>query len=63
MRDRQQFANPSVLSMGPNKDLVVRYEQMPRFGVSSSTQVTSLGDFTTKASKNAWLSIKSYITA
>ena len=62
-RDRQQFANPSVLGMGPSKGLVVRYERMPRFGVSSSAQVAGLSDFTTEASKNARLSIKGYIPA
>ena len=61
--DKQQFANPSVLGMGPSKGLIVRYERMPRFGVSSSAQVQGLNDFTTEATKNARLSIKGYIPA
>ncbi|MBF9142558.1 DUF6268 family outer membrane beta-barrel protein [Hymenobacter properus] len=61
--DRQTFANPSVLGMGPSKGLIVRYERMPRFGVSSSAQVQGLSDFSTEATKNARLSIKGYIPA
>ena len=63
LRDRQQFANPSVLGMGPSKGLIVRYERMPRFGVSSSAQVQGLNDFSTDVNKNARLSIKGYIPA
>ncbi|MBJ6110669.1 hypothetical protein JAO73_16720 [Hymenobacter sp. BT523] len=63
LRDKQQFANPSVLGMGPSKGLIVRYERMPRFGVSSSAQVQGLNDFSTEATKNARLSIKGYIPA
>ena len=63
LRDRQQFANPSVLGMGPSKGLIVRYERMPRFGVASSAQVQGLSDFSTDATKNARLSIKGYIPA
>ena len=61
LRDRQQFANPSVLGMGPSKGLIVRYERMPRFGVASSAQVAGLNNFSTDATKNARLSIKGYI--
>ncbi|HEX8326023.1 MAG TPA: DUF6268 family outer membrane beta-barrel protein [Hymenobacter sp.] len=61
--DRQQFANPSVLGMGPSKGLIVRYERMPRFGVASSAKVAGLNDFSTDATKNARLSIKGYIPA
>ena len=63
LRDRQRFANPSVLGMGPSRGLVVRYERMPRFGISSSAQVAGLNDFNTEATKNARLSIKGYIPA
>ena len=63
LHDKQQFANPSVLGMGPSKGLIVRYERMPRFGVSSSAQVQGLNDFSTDATKNARLSIKGYIPA
>jgi Domain of unknown function (DUF6268) len=63
LRDKQQFANPSVLGMGPSKGLIVRYERMPKFGVSSSAQVQGLSDFSTDATKNARLSIKGYIPA
>ena len=63
LRDRQQFANPSVLGMGPSKGLIVRYERMPKFGVSSSAQVQGLNDFSTDVNKNARLSIKGYIPA
>jgi hypothetical protein len=63
LHDKQIFANPSVLGMGPSKGLIVRYERMPRFGVSSSAQVQGLSDFNTEATKNARLSIKGYIPA
>jgi hypothetical protein len=63
LRDRQRFANPSVLGMGPSRGLVVRYERMPRFRISSSAQVAGLNDFNTEATKNARLSIKGYIPA
>jgi hypothetical protein len=60
---RQQFANPSVLGMGPSKGLIVRYERMPRFSVASSAKVQGLSDFSTDATKNARLNIKGYIPA
>jgi hypothetical protein len=59
----QRFANPSVLGMGPSKGLIVRYERMPQFRVSSKAQVQGLTDFSTEATKNARLSIKGYIPA
>ncbi|GAA4367188.1 hypothetical protein GCM10023185_38850 [Hymenobacter saemangeumensis] len=59
----QRFANPSVLGMGPSKGLIVRYERMPRFNVSSTAKVDGLNDFSTDATKNARLSIKGYIPA
>ena len=61
--DRQRFANPSVLGMGPSKGLVVRYERMPRFGVTSSGQVVGIQDYKGEIDKNARLSIKGYIPA
>jgi hypothetical protein len=61
--DAQTFANPSVLGMGPSKGLIVRYERMPRFNISSTAQVEGLHDFSTDATKNARLSIKGYIPA
>ena len=61
--DRQRFANPSVLGMGPSKGLVVRYERMPTFGVASSGQVVGIRNYAGDISKNARLSIKGYIPA
>jgi len=61
--DAQTFANPSVLGMGPSKGLIVRYERLPKFGVTSTAQVEGLADFSTNATKNARLSIKGYIPA
>ena len=63
LTDRQQFANPSVLGMGPSKGLIVRYERLAKFGVDSKAQVQGLADFSTNATKNARLSIKGYIPA
>ena len=59
----QAFANPSVLGMGPSKGLVVRYERMPQFGVSSKGQVVGISDYSGQIDKNARLSIKGYIPA
>ena len=61
--DKQTFANPSVLGMGPSKGLIVRYERMPTFGVSSSAQVVGIQDYSGEINKNARLSIKGYIPA
>ncbi|WP_156176115.1 DUF6268 family outer membrane beta-barrel protein [Hymenobacter terrenus] len=63
LSDKQKFANPSVLGMGPSKGVIVRYERMPRFRVTSSARVAGLNDFSTDATKNARLSIKGYIPA
>ena len=63
VRDRQQFANPSVIGMGPSKGLIVRYERVPRFGISSRAEVVGLPNYDTDATKNARLSIKGYIPA
>jgi hypothetical protein len=63
LTDKQIFANPSVLGMGPSKGLIVRYERMPRFRVNSNAQVVGLTDYSTDATKNARLSIKGYIPA
>jgi hypothetical protein len=61
--DAKTFANPSVLGMGPSKGLIVRYERIPRFAVTSAAQVVGLSDYRTDATKNARLSIKGYIPA
>ena len=63
LKDKQQFANPSVLGQGPSKGLIFRYERMPRFRVDARGQVQGVGDFQTEATKNARLSIKGYIPA
>jgi len=61
--DQKQFANPSVLGMGPSKGLVVRYERVPKFNVTSTAQVVGLPSYDGAATKNARLSIKGYIPA
>ena len=63
LNDKQIFANPSVLGMGPSKGLIVRYERMPRFQINSNAQVVGLNDTSVHATKNARLSIKGYIPA
>ncbi|WBA40755.1 DUF6268 family outer membrane beta-barrel protein [Hymenobacter canadensis] len=59
--DRQEFATPSVVGMGPSKGLIFHYERMPTFGITSNAQVVGLGDFSADAKKNARLVIKGYI--
>ena len=61
--DKKQFANPSVLGMGPSKGLIVRYERMPTFSVSSTAEVIGITNYSTEATKNARLTIKGYIPA
>ena len=61
--DAQTFANPSVLGMGPSKGLIVRYERMPAFSITSSGQVVGIKDYAGSVDKNARLSIKGYIPA
>lgn len=63
LRDKQQFANPSVLGMGPSKGLIIRYERMPTFGVRSTGEVVGIADHSTEATKNARLTLKGYIPA
>ena len=61
--DKQRFANPSVLGMGPSKGVIVRYERLPRFNVASTAQVVGYKDYAGEVDKNARLSIKGYIPA
>ncbi|GAB3637468.1 hypothetical protein GCM10027422_30580 [Hymenobacter arcticus] len=63
LKDKQQFANPSVLGMGPSKGIIVRYERMPSFGVQATGKVAGVGNYDTEATKNARLTIKGYIPA
>ena len=63
LRDKQQFANPSVLGMGPSKGIIIRYERMPTFGVNSTAEVVGINNYSTSATKNARLTIKGYIPA
>lgn len=63
VRDRQQFANPSVLGMGPSKGLIVRYERTPTFRVGSTAEVAGIPNYATDATKNARLTLKGYIPA
>ncbi|SHL59348.1 hypothetical protein SAMN02746009_03032 [Hymenobacter psychrotolerans DSM 18569] len=59
--DRQEFATPSVVGMGPSKGLVFHYERMPKFRVASDAKVVGLQDYSADAEKNARLVIKGYI--
>ena len=61
--DKQRFANPSVLGMGPSKGLIVRYERLPRFNVASTAQVVGYKNYAGEVDKNARLSIKGYSPA
>jgi hypothetical protein len=63
VRDKQQFANPSVLGMGPSKGIIIRYERMPTFRVSAAGEVPGVANYETDATKNARLTIKGYIPA
>ncbi len=41
--DPQEFANPSVLGQGKSKGVVIRYETLPRFGMSSEGKQNGIG--------------------
>lgn len=60
LRDRQQFANQSVLGMGPSKGLIVRYERLPFDFNIRSTGTNGVPDYATQVKKNANLSVKLY---
>ncbi|GAA4393233.1 DUF6268 family outer membrane beta-barrel protein [Hymenobacter koreensis] len=59
--DEQEFATPSVIGMGPSKGLVLHYERMPRFRVTSEAQVSGVRNYASDADKNARLIIKGYV--
>jgi hypothetical protein len=60
MRDKKQFANQSVLGMGPSKGLIVRYERLPFDFKMRSTGLGSVPSYETLVKKNANLSVKLY---
>jgi hypothetical protein len=61
--DKQQFANPSVLGMGPSKGIILHYERTSPFSVAASSQVAGVNDFNTTAKRNGRLIFKGYIPA
>ncbi|RZK40710.1 MAG: hypothetical protein EOO57_02250 [Hymenobacter sp.] len=63
LKDKQQFAVPSVVGMGPSKGIIFHYERTTPFAVTATPQVAGLGDYSTDASKNAKLIFKGYIPA
>jgi len=63
LADKQQFANPSVLGMGPSKGIIVHYERTTPFSVAAAGQVAGVSDYNTDAKRNGRLIIKGYIPA
>ena len=61
--DKQQFANPSVLGMGPSKGIILHYERTTPFSVAASSQVAGVSDYSTNAKRNGRLIFKGYIPA
>ncbi len=49
--DNKEFANPSVLGMGPSKGITLRYERAPRVGVTSISDATIAGNGSGQVSK------------
>ena len=47
LRDKKQFANQSVLGMGPSKGLIVRYERVPINFQIKSVGTGGVPDYTT----------------
>jgi hypothetical protein len=63
LQDKQQFANPSVLGMGPSKGIILHYERTTPFSVDASSKVTGVSDYSTDAKRNGKLIFKGYIPA
>ncbi|WP_181305212.1 DUF6268 family outer membrane beta-barrel protein [Rufibacter sp. XAAS-G3-1] len=42
--DPQELANPSVIGMGKSKGVIIRYERLPRFGMHSQGQQSTVED-------------------
>ena len=63
LADKQQFANPSVLGMGPSKGIILHYERTTPFSVAASSQVAGVSDYNTDARRNGRLIFKGYIPA
>ncbi|RZK90180.1 MAG: hypothetical protein EOO62_35440, partial [Hymenobacter sp.] len=63
LQDKQQFANPSVLGMGPSKGIILHYERTAPFSVAASSQVVGVSDYNTQARRNGRLIFKGYIPA
>jgi hypothetical protein len=63
LADKQQFANPSVLGMGPSKGIILHYERTTPFSVAASSQVAGVSDYNTDAKRNGKLIFKGYIPA
>ncbi|RZK27612.1 MAG: hypothetical protein EOO63_13040, partial [Hymenobacter sp.] len=60
LTDKQQFAVPSVVGMGPSKGIILHYERTTPFRVDAAAQVSGVNDFNTRATKNARLIFKGY---
>lgn len=56
----QEFAVPSVIGMGPSKGLVLHYERVPRFNITSTSKSASLSDYKGEARKNGRFLVKAY---
>lgn len=54
----KEFANPSVLGMGPSKGVIFRYERAPDFGITSKSGI--IGDSHAQVQKLNELSLKVY---
>jgi hypothetical protein len=63
LQDKQQFANPSVLGMGPSKGIILHYERTTPFSVAASSRVAGISDYSTDAKRNGKLIFKGYIPA
>ena len=61
--DKQQFANPSVLGMGPSKGTILHYERTTPFSVAATSQVDGVNNYNTDARRNGRLIFKGYIPA
>lgn len=58
--DPQEFANPSVIGMGKSKGIVVRYETLPRFGMSSEGKRDEIGNAKAKVLRSNRFEFKAY---
>ncbi|WP_210463242.1 DUF6268 family outer membrane beta-barrel protein [Rufibacter roseolus] len=58
--DEKELANPSVVGMGKSKGIIIRYERLPRFGMHSRGQQSTVEDARADVLKSNRFEFKAY---